>query len=58
MSTFLFIACFFLGIFSAGTFVGAKSSIHEGVGAILLLGSIACMIGGGILKRLVVDPSA
>ena len=52
MSTFLFIAFVFLGIFSGATFVGANGAIHEGVAAILLLSSIACLIGSGILTRL------
>ena len=48
----LYLSFVILGTLAIGLAVSAKGAIHEGVAAILLLGSIACLIGAGICSRL------
>lgn len=46
---FLFVA---LGICSAGIFAWAPSSVQEIMAGVVLLSSLVCLVGAGILQRL------
>lgn len=58
MRVFLFIISVFWFLCGVGVFLGAKSAVHEIEGCILILISVVCMSGAGIIEavnRLRVD---
>lgn len=52
MQVLFYVGFVVLGIISFAVFGGAPSAIQEGVGAILMVGAIVLLVGGGVCTYL------
>ena len=52
MTVFLYVLFVFLGMASMGILLISNGAIHQCLAAVVLLASVACLIGAGICSRL------